>query len=535
MIQFPKRIKNELSEELLPVAKVVLAENVINSEILIGRDWIQPLATPDDGSIAVIKKGGRLILDFGRELNGGIRIVAGIGISRIRLRFGESIHESIGTPNQDHSIHDAELEVPSMGILEYGHTGFRYVCIDALTEITIVNVLALFKFRDLERAGSFKSSDERLTQIWETAVDTVHLCMQDYIYDGIKRDRLAWMGDMNPEITVINQVFNDTSVVKKTLDFVRDNTPLPQVMNGITSYSLWWVITQYEYFMSHNELAYLKEQHEYLSGLMHQYGAYVQDDGTEATPEVRFLDWPTEADKESLHVSLQSLMTWAFRDANKMAVILKDKDLAAFTAGIVAKLEKGVVAPTGRKAPNAIAVLAGLADAVDINKRILSVNPTDDLGTFMGYYTLCARALAGDVENMLQTIKTFWGGMLDCGATSFWEEFDLNWMKNSTAIDEFPVPGKTSIHADFGAYCYMGLRLSLCHGWAGGVASAITKGLTGFEIIEPGFAKVKLAPVTGGLEWYESQIPTPHGNIIVKFGTTMSKPEITLPDGVALA
>ena len=53
--------------------------------------------------------------------------------------------------------------------------------------------------RDLQYLGSFECSDERLNTIWQTGAYTVHLNMQDYLWDGIKRDRLVWIGDMHPE------------------------------------------------------------------------------------------------------------------------------------------------------------------------------------------------------------------------------------------------------------------------------------------------------------------------------------------------
>jgi alpha-L-rhamnosidase len=35
-------------------------------------------------------------------------------------------------------------------------------------------------------------------------------------------------------------------------------------------------------------------------------------------------------------------------------------------------------------------------------------------------------------------------------------------------IDEIVPAGKKDIHDDYGAYCYVGFRHSLCHGWASG-------------------------------------------------------------------
>ncbi|MDR2816497.1 MAG: hypothetical protein LBB62_07330 [Proteiniphilum sp.] len=46
--------------------------------------------------------------------------------------------------------------------------------------------------------GSFGSSDPRFDSIWITGAYTTHLNMQEYFWDGIKRDRLVWLGDFHP-------------------------------------------------------------------------------------------------------------------------------------------------------------------------------------------------------------------------------------------------------------------------------------------------------------------------------------------------
>jgi hypothetical protein len=66
-------------------------------------------------------------------------------------------------------------------------------------------------------------------------------------------------------------------------------------------------------------------------------------------------------------------------------------------------------------------------------------------------------------------MKEYYCGMLDKGATTFWEDFDIEWAKNSSRIDELPRDGERDIHGDFGAFCYVGFRHSLCHGWSAGV------------------------------------------------------------------
>ena len=56
-----------------------------------------------------------IVLDFGIELNGGVQIIVGnVGDSnktRVRVRFGESVSEAMGDPNNDHAFHDNIIHV----------------------------------------------------------------------------------------------------------------------------------------------------------------------------------------------------------------------------------------------------------------------------------------------------------------------------------------------------------------------------------------------------------------------------------------
>ena len=160
-----------------------------------------------------------LLFDFGREINGGIQIVTGMSATKtakIRVRFGESAEEAMcdidnknGATN-DHAMRDFTIELPWLGITECGNSGFRFVRIDVLgddTDILLQEVRAAFKRRDIPYLGSFECSDKRLNDIWMTGAYTVHLNMQQYLWDGIKRDRLVWTGDINPEIHTVATVF----------------------------------------------------------------------------------------------------------------------------------------------------------------------------------------------------------------------------------------------------------------------------------------------------------------------------------------
>ena len=263
--------------------------------------------TLDNANPCVLHEGGGVLVDFGRELQGGVQIMVGRmkdqTPTRLRVRFGESVSEAMsnlgGAKNatNDHAVRDQSVLAPWLGTLEIGNTGFRFVRLDLEDKgrsVPLVGLRAVSLMRDLEYRGSFRCSDERLNRIWQTGAYTVHLNMQDYLWDGIKRDRLVWIGDMHPETMTILSVFGAQDIIPRSLDLVRDETPLPKWMNGISSYSMWWVLIQREWYRYTADRAYLRQQRDYLVPLLQQLCKCIDAKGREKLPEGRFLDWPSQ-------------------------------------------------------------------------------------------------------------------------------------------------------------------------------------------------------------------------------------------------
>lgn len=466
--------------------------------------------------------GAAVVLDYGRELHGGVRLDVPSTTTgkraRVRVRFGESVSEAMGEPNNDHTIHDFDMYVAWMGHVEIGCTGFRFVRLDLLddeTSIDLRSAPAVYLHRDSKRLGSFTCSDPRLNEVWEIGARTVHLCMQDQLWDAVKRDRLAWIGDIHPETRVISAVFGQDPLVQESLDYVRDRTPLPGWMNGVSSYSLWWIITQHDWYRYHGDRAYLSEQKDYLTGLLERLDHFVDEQGFEKLDGWRFLEWPTAEDQEAIAAGLQALLSIAYDRAEALLEELQEEDLARHAREMAAKTA-ACRRPSGpTKQANALLALAGMGSPHDINEKVLSVDPFRGLSTYYGYYILEARARAGDYAGCLDLIRNYWGGMLDMGASTFWEHFEIDWMENGGRVDELVPDGKVDIHRDRGAFCYEGLRHSLCHGWAAGPTAWLSEHVLGVRPTSPGFATVTVEPHLDGLKWAHGTVPTPYGPLEV--------------------
>ncbi|SEN76890.1 alpha-L-rhamnosidase [bacterium A37T11] len=489
-----------------------------------------------------------ILLDFGRELQGGLEIITGMWPGpnkprKIRIRYGESVSEAmadIGVKDatNDHAIRDFTALVPWLGKAQFGESGFRFVRIDLedeQAELQLKEVRAIFTYRDIPYTGSFKCSDERLNKIWQTGAYTVHLNMQEYLWDGIKRDRLVWVGDLHPEISTVNAVFGYNDVVPKSLDLSRDMTPLPGWMNGISTYSMWWIILQENWYMHQGNLAYLKEQQTYLAGLVRQIITKIGDDNQEKLDGTRFLDWPSSENPKGIHAGLQAMTVWSLTTAARLCHILGDAETEKLAKDAVSRLKSNVPDINGSKQAAALMAIAGIIPAEQANKDVLSVGGASNFSTFYGYYMLQAKAQAGDYQGALDVIRQFWGAMLDLGATTFWEDFNLEWLSNAGRIDELVPNGKKDIHGDYGAYCYLGFRHSLCHGWASGPTAWLSEHVLGINVLEPGCRVIQINPHLGDLTFAEGTYPTPQGVLYVKHtkredGTI--KTEIKAPKGV---
>ncbi|MCR8667880.1 hypothetical protein NO995_09320 [Aestuariibaculum sp. M13] len=464
-----------------------------------------------------------IILDFGREIQGGIEIVLPRGnmnpAGTLRVRFGESVAEVMSNVGEngatnDHAIRDFEILVPKLGRINVGESGFRFVRIDLVdpnSRVFIKEISAVFRYRDIPYKGSFKCNDQRLNDIWMTGAYTVHLNMQDYLWDGIKRDRLIWVGDMHPEVMTINSVFGYNEVVPNTLDFVKKQTPLPNYMNGIGSYSIWWILIQRDWYYYQGDLEYLKKQKEYLTGLLNQLSDKIKEDGSESLDGERFLDWPSSENKDAIHAGLHSLMLLGFEAGKELSEILGDKETVQLCEASVKKLKKHTPSMAGSKQAAALLAMANLVSPEVSNKSMLAQNGVKNMSTFYGYYMLIARAMAGDYQGAIDNIREYWGAMLDLGATTFWEDFNIDWKENAARIDEIVPENKVDVHGEYGDYCYVGYRHSLCHGWASGPTAWLSRYVLGVNVVDPGCKKIVVEPHLGDLSWVEGTFPTPYG------------------------
>ena len=104
------------------------------------------------------------------------------------------------------------------------------------------------------------------------------------------------------------------------------------------------------------------------------------------------------------------------------------------------------------------------------------------ISPYYDYYVIRAMAEMDHREQALKWIRQYWGGMLNEGATSFWEAYDPSWYHED-------------FHSSLQSDNRSGYFVSLAHGWSSGPTAWLMEEVLGIQPTGAGFATVNLGPI----------------------------------------
>ena len=327
---------------LVPPARVILTRGRVEGADALLQPGELQIRLREDATVRMENRDGgeraAVLLDYGQELHGGVRLLnwqaAGASYPRVRLCFGESASEALSGLGQknagnDHALRDFTVPLPALSDQTFGETGFRFLLIELVEEeasIQLKSAPAVFVYRDVPYRGSFRCSDTRLNAIYDTAAYTCHLCLQNRLWDGIKRDRLVWIGDTHPEMLAIRALFGREPLLEQSLDTACGEAALPGWMNGMPAYSMWWLLILRDWYQYTGDKAFPAKHREYIRALTAQILRQVEPDGRLALDDY-FLDWSTHGMPEA-RAGVQALAALSMDAAAVLCRLLEDEDTA---------------------------------------------------------------------------------------------------------------------------------------------------------------------------------------------------------------
>lgn len=503
------------------------------------------IQTATDGTLTLSLPGGKLdddhapqvLIDFGREVNGRIRFVSKSGAAvKATVAYGEDPVEAMTDP----FLGVMPMLVPA-GKTVYGpKSAFRYAMVKFVAgagSVTLQTDLAAIYY-PVEYKGWFESSDKRLNRLWEIGAYTAHLCMQDDIWDAPKRDRGRWMGDLEVMGRTIEDSFGPNGLMDGTMDHLIGPSPVVQHVNTIPGYSAYWVMGEAEYYRHGGDRKQLDSVHQRMVELMHTMekeldAGHLYANNTHAWT---FVDWSPELNGDTPETRRATQMEFfaAFREGAWLLHELGDDAEAAHFDALVKEMREAAKmhladALTGsygsRYQTNAMAVVSGVADPKEydaiwrgslVNVGQAKFDPML-ITPYYGYYVATGMAGTGHRQQALDWVRMFWGGMMDEGATSFWEGYDPWWYKGE------------QFHASLQADNNSGNFVSLAHGWSSGVTPWLMEQVLGIHSTGAGFRTVSIRPDVLDMQYVKGGEPTPRGMLTVS--ATPGGVEIDLPPG----
>lgn len=510
-----------------------------------GRSRFQNIAALTGGAgpftVRYVSDGGEapsMLLDFGREVTGRLEVESDADAPvQMTVQYGESEMEATKSPYLGVNL----LTIAPHQVGHGSKTAFRFVklrFVGGPAEMRFKSIHVDHIFYPVKYAGSFESSDAELNRIWETGAYTVHLCMQDGLWDASKRDRGRWSGDNDVAGRTVNNVFGERYLMEDTEERLIGEAPVTQHVNGIPGYSSYWFTTVAEYYRHSGSKDFLAKTHDRAVQLLEHIDAEFDEKDLYAnkTKVWLYADWSPELNGDTPESRRASEFefyrgyregAWLLREMGDVANAKKYERRAA---AIKMASDKYLLDPaTGTYGPrwqtNAMAVLSGIAtpDQYDaIWKNVLSqVGHTKYSGLiispYYNYYVISAMAKMGHRKEALEWIRTYWGGMVEEGATSFWEAYDPSWYKED-------------FHSSLQSDNRSGYFVSLAHGWSSGPTAWLMEETLGIHATGAGFATVDIRPELMGLGWVKGAEPTPQGLLKVEM-----KPGVVVvdvPEGV---
>jgi len=491
-----------------------------------------------------------------------LKCKSGLG-SKINLLYSEAFSKHDGQrlykENRSDTTGDlrgvVDIYHPGGGDETYSPSWFRTFRFMKVTITTGDAPLTLYPIKlvetryPLQNKVTFSSAEPWLKKIWDISLRTLELCMHETYEDCPFYEQLQYTMDTRLQMLFTHIIMGDADMPKKTIhDYHTSMLPegilqsrfpskYPQV---IPVFALHWIFMLKDYYMETGDITILERFRPTMESVLAWFKRKTGTQGLiERLDYWDFADWTDAWDdlagmpRASLHgpSTIQNLVySYALGVCVEIMNFMGHTQLAAVyeneKAGILEKVDKlcwsqekgmykeGPSYEEYSQHAQLWAVLSGLAKG-EKAKQIMNHALTDKslipCSFVLQFYLFRALETAGMYEKT-EKLWDLWKCLID---------LDL------TTVPE--IPGKYT--------------RSECHAWGSLVLHELPRKFLGVEPLEPGYAKILIRPQGLYMQEISGNVPTPHGEVYVKWNATSQKFKIEgstpihatvlLPDGSA--
>ncbi|GAA1936283.1 glycoside hydrolase family 78 protein [Microbacterium aoyamense] len=517
-------------------------------------EMISPVATRRDGDV--------VRLDFGQNISGKLRItVAGAGASTLTMHHAEVLEHgelSVRPLRTARSVDTftAADDAETTWTPRFAVHGFRYAEVRGLPATARLSAEALVVHSDMARTGYFASSSDLLNRFHTNAVWSMRDNFVDLPTDCPQRDeRLGWSGDIQVFTPAAAYLYDCTGVLQ---NWLRDLAAEQQEFGSVMNFHPWlecgfpsdpaaaWgdaaVIVPWELYRSTGDIELIRTQFASMRAWVEQVSRLTHGTGhwRSGFQLGDWLDPSAPPDRPGDSKTDPRLVATAYhaytaRIATRAAELLGEDAAASELAGIAQRARSAFrhnyVSSAGMIVSDTVTALS-LAIGFDLldspaqretaGRRLAELVHEGDYliqTGFVGTPLVCdALAATGHVDAayhlLMQERMPSWLYAVTMGATTVWERWD------SMLPDGSVNPGEMT---SFNHYA-LGAVVDFMHRIVGGLA-----------VTEPGYRRVRIAPVPGGgLEHASTAHVSPFGPIEVAWAREDSRLilDVSVPPGI---
>ncbi|GHV03478.1 alpha-rhamnosidase [Clostridia bacterium] len=458
------------------------------------------------------------LYDFGRETFAFLKILGVKNSREITIFYGESRTEALDFENCE--LFEKVQITPDNAVTGYAR-GFRFAVID-FGGLLFDDICGLFEFAPIESKAFFQSGDSKLNDIYRTAEYTFLLNSREFYIDGIKRDRWLWSGDATQSYLMSFYTSYDIRIMRRTITALGGKQPVKTFLNGLVDYTLFWILSMWDYYMYTGDSEFVRSKFPLMQAMTEFYKTRINENGLlqGIEKDYTFIDHAVKGSADEIS-ALQILYAKALLvmgdfcelfgiendyHARSQAVMKKtralywDADKGCFYHSRV----KGQLDGRITKHANIFAVLYGLVTSAEKEKILRGVLLNDEVekitSPYIKFYEYAALCETGCHEIVMNEIKAYWGGMLNEGATAFWEEYN-------------PLEKGAEKYAMYGRP----YGKSLCHAWGASPLYLIGRYMLGLYPATAGYGSFVLQPALQVLGGTKSRMPTLNGFVELEF------------------
>ncbi len=488
-----------------------------------------------------LEQGQYMVLELERYVRGCPQIeLEGSAGDLIDVVYGDSLDGDLVNPIKEgvRKVYTITLSDTASTWQAVAPHGMRYLmvfCRHCSHSVTMRDVCVRRQVANHRDPASFVCSDELFNQIWEVGLNTLEATHDSVFLNAGGHQECQFLTDAMLQSFASFHLFGSYEYSEKALrEFAAaqyENGEMPALVPGdfaiklLDSMMLWPVWLQ-RHVEHSGDMDLLKEMLPHLERLLIYLEAEAGEEsvllGNRTPPYDNpcIVDYDGLLDRRGISTALNALYVLCLLRSEWLFRLAKHNDFAKYCNRLAAEIvkeirdltwneEKGLFADGWydkkmsehcSMQANVLALMCGMVQEDEFDKIFnalfveyapfhnLEIDQEND-NPFFKYFIMEMAFSLGRKDWATDYMRYYWGGMIQRGATTWWEKFSPD------LADQDRLP------------------ISLCNGYGVAASYFLVSEMIGIRPAEPGYKQVYFAPSLTALETATASIPTPNGAI----------------------